>query len=87
MTNGMLGGKIGPMVADATVMAAAYSAGYPWSSMDLISIFPKEALSAMAEPEIPAKTTLATTLACPNAPGMLPTMALAKRKIRSVTPE
>ena len=40
----------------------------------------------MAEPDMPEKMTLAMTHTCPIPPGMCPTTALAKRKIRVVTP-
>ena len=60
---GMLGGMIGPIVDEAAVTAAEKSASYPSSTIALISIGPTPALSATADPLIPEKIILATTLA------------------------
>jgi len=86
ITIGILGGNIGPIVAEAHVIAAEYFLGYPWSSIALISILPSAALSATADPDIPAKTTLASIFAWPSDPGRDPTIDLAKEKIFVVIP-
>ena len=82
--NGILGGIIGPIVEEAAVTAAEKSVSNPCSSIALISIVPRPAASATADPLIPAKTTLASTLACPKPPGIHPTSPLQKSKIRLV---
>lgn len=60
--------------------------GFPMSGegMALISIVPKPAASATAEPLIPANTTLAKILTWPRPPGIQPTRALQKLKILCV---
>ena len=78
---GMLGGMMGPMVEEAAVTAAENSRSKPSFSMARISIVPRPAASATAEPLIPAKTMLARTFACPRPPGIQPISVLQKRKI------
>ena len=74
------------MTEEAPVIATENFSSYPASLIALISILPKPAASATAEPDIPAKITLAKIFACPNPPGTQPTALLANPKIRSVTP-
>ena len=57
----MLGGMMGPITLEAAVMAAAKLSSKPSSFMACISISPKPAASAAAEPEMPANTILAST--------------------------
>ena len=59
---GILGGMIGPIVADAQVTAQAKGPSYPASFIALISTVPSPATSAISEPLIPAKMILATIL-------------------------
>jgi len=63
MTMGILGGKMGPMVAEAAVTATLNSVSYPPSFMALSSIWPRPAASTTAAPDIPEKIRLATVLA------------------------
>ena len=53
---------IGPMVADTAEMVAANLALYPSLIMARISITPRPAASATAEPDMPAKIMLPMTL-------------------------
>ncbi len=85
MTKGMDGGKIGPMVAEAAVMAQLNSGSYPSSFIAWISIFPRPAASAMADPVIPLKIREARTLTWPSAPRIRPVSPPANLKIMSVT--
>jgi hypothetical protein len=62
MMSGMLGGKIGPTIADAHVRAPANSRLKPWELMALISILPRPPTSARAAPLIPEKIRLPTML-------------------------
>ena len=63
---------MGPTTADAAVNAQLNSAGYPALRIALISIFPRPAASAIAEPVIPEKIIDAITFtwakppACPS---------------------
>ena len=82
MTIGMLGGKMGPIVDEAAVIATLKSSSYPPSRMASSSIWPKPAASTTAAPDMPEKIRLATVLACPRPPGKNPTRARAKLKIR-----
>ena len=59
MTRGILGGKIGPTVAEAAVTAAANELENPRSFIAAISIFPSPPTSARAAPDIPEKIRLA----------------------------
>ena len=59
---------MGPIVAEAAVTAAAKGRGYPSSVMALISMVPRPAASATAEPDIPAKITLPMTLTWASPP-------------------
>ena len=62
-TSGIDGGIIGPIVAVAAVIAAAYPGLYrPLFTIIPIINFPIPAASATAEPDIPEKMRLATTL-------------------------
>ena len=58
----MLGGMMGPIIAEDAVTAALKAGSYPSSFMALISTFPKPDVSASPEPDMPAKIMLATTL-------------------------
>ena len=69
---------IGPSVDDAAVIPTANSVGYPWSCIALISIVPSPPASATAVPDMPANTTLPTTLTWPSPPFSQPTSASAK---------
>jgi len=85
-TNGMLGGMTGPMAAALATMAAEKLGLKPLSTIALCSTWPRPAASAMADPDIPEKMTLAITHTCPSPPGTCPIIALAKRKMRLVMP-
>ena len=74
------------MVAAEATMAAENFGLKPLSTIALYKIWPKPAASAMADPDIPEKITLAMTQTCPSPPGTWPTTALANRNIRLVTP-
>ena len=76
---------IGPMTEDAAVRAAAKAAGYlpSWVIIFCMSL-PEAAASARAEPDIPAKMMLCTTLTCASPPRKRPTRASQKRSSRSV---
>jgi hypothetical protein len=56
------------------------------STMALNRTWPRPAASAMAEPDMPEKITLAMTQTCPSPPDTWPTKAFANRNIRLVTP-
>ena len=84
MIRGMEGGMMGPMVEDAAVMPAANSVSNPSSFMALISMVPRPAASATAEPLMPANTTDARIFTCPRPPGIQPTRALQELKMRFV---
>ena len=77
---------IGPITEDAAVRAAA-KAGVYWPScvISACMILPRPAASASAEPDIPAKMMLCTTLTCARPPRKRPTSALQKRSSRSMT--
>ena len=84
MTIGIDGGMIGPIVAEAAVIAAAYPAGkrFPLVIISII-IFPMPAASAIAEPDIPENIREATTLTCPNPPLNRPTHEIQNERSRS----
>ena len=86
MIRGMLGGKIGPTIADAAVTAPENSFVNPRSRIASISIFPRPPISASAAPEIPEKIRLAKMLTCANPPGKRPTVVPANEKIRRLIP-
>ena len=71
-----LGGQLALIDAMSTV----------FSVIALISIFPRPAASALAEPDMPAKIRLATTFTCPSPPLIWPTRQSANSNISSVTP-
>jgi hypothetical protein len=52
-----------------------------------MSTVPTVAVSATAEPFMPAKNMLETTLTCANPPRMRPTMARESSRMRCVTTE
>jgi hypothetical protein len=54
--------------------------------MALCNTWPNPAASAIAEPDIPEKMTLAMTHTWPSPPGTWPITALANRNIRLVMP-
>ena len=76
-----------PMVEEAAVTAAVKSLGYPRSIMAGIRTPPTAAVSAIDEPEMPAKSMLVTTLTAASPPWMWPTMAEAKFTSRSDMPD
>ena len=82
----MLGGITGPIVAAAATREAEKFGLKPLSTIALCRTCPSPAASAIADPDIPEKITLAITHTWPSPPGIWPTTALAKRKIRLVTP-
>ena len=82
----MLGGMMGPIVAEAAVTAAEKSGSKPSLIMASTSICPSPPASATAEPLMPEKTIDATMFAWPRPPGIEPTHAEQARKIFRVTP-
>jgi hypothetical protein len=84
MTIGIDGGMMGPIVAEAAVIAAAYPGGkrFPFVIISII-IFPIPAASAIADPDIPEKINDATTLTWPNPPLNLPTHEIQNDRSRS----
>jgi hypothetical protein len=82
----MLGGMIGPMIAEAAVTAALKLLSYPALRIILISTAPRPLASAMAAPLIPAKNMLASTLVWPIPPRMRPMIRSANRIRRLVIP-
>ncbi len=67
-------------------MVAAKRAVYPSLTIALISITPRPAASATADPDMPAKIMLPITLTCARPPRIRPTRRLATANIRSVVP-
>ena len=60
---------IGPMVADAAVMADAYAGEYRPSFVIIpMMILPMPTASATAEPDMPEKISDETTFTCPSPP-------------------
>ena len=84
-TKGMLGGMIGPIVAEEAMTAAAISGEYFAFFMAGIRIVPVAAASATEEPDIPAMIMLTTTDTLASPPVMCPTRARANLTSRSVT--
>jgi hypothetical protein len=81
----MDGGMIGAMTEDAAVSPAANAGVYFPSRVIMFCISrPEPAASAIAEPDIPAKITLCTTLTWASPPRKRPTIASQKRSSRSV---
>ena len=78
MMSGMLGGKIGPTIAEAEVTAAAKGALKPFWRMASISMRPMPPMSASAEPDMPAKIRLPKMLTCASPPGRRPQAVSAK---------
>ena len=68
MTMATLGGIMGPIMAEATVTAALKSAWYPSFFMAGINTDPRAAVSAVAEPDMPAKIMLANMLTWASPP-------------------
>src|SRR5688572_20534506 len=81
---GMLGGMMGPTTADEAVTAATKARSYLASSMAFTSMAPMPATSATADPLMPEKIMLPTTLTWPRPPRTCPTRLSAKRKMRMV---
>ena len=77
--SGMLGGKIGPTMAEAEVTALAKAGLKPLDFMASISMRPMPPMSAKAEPDMPANTRLPKMLTCARPPGNRPTAVSAKR--------
>jgi hypothetical protein len=76
---------IGPMMAADAVIAAAYATGYlPSRAIIPTMIRPMPTASAIAEPDMPAKMMLATTLTCPSPPRKRPTRTRQNLSSRSV---
>jgi hypothetical protein len=86
MTIMMLGGIMGPIIAEVAVIAVLKPNGYPASLMALISIKPSPAASACAEPDMPEKIRLVKILTCARPPLKWPTRQFAKLKILVVMP-
>ena len=75
---------MGPIVAVAAVIAAAYPRVYlPLLTIISIMSFPTPAASATADPLMPEKIKLATTLTCPMPPRNRPTRAMQNLSNRS----
>ena len=70
---GILGGMIGPIMAAAEVRAPANFLSYPLFTIMGISTGPRAAISAMADPDMPPKNMLATTVAMARPPRIRPT--------------
>ncbi len=87
MTMGMLGGMIGPSVAEAAETAQEKGLSNPALSIAWTSMTPGPATSAISEPDIPAKIMELTMFTCARPPRALPTTALAKSKSLSVSLE
>ena len=76
---------IGPMTDETAVSAAAKLGGYLPSRVISVCIsLPEPAASASAEPDMPAKMMLCTTLTWARPPRKRPTSALQKRSSRSM---
>ncbi len=66
ITNGILGGMMGPMVEAAPTRAAEKTRGYPAFSMAGMRMLPVPTASATAAPDIPAMIMLVTTVTWPE---------------------
>ena len=77
-TRGTLGGITGQIKDAAKVTAREKSSSQTPSLMDFSSMAPRPPVSAMALPLMPAKITLAKTLACAKPPRKCPTRCSAK---------
>ena len=76
---------IGPITAEAAVSAAAKLGVYlPPRVIIICIILPVPAASAIAEPDMPAKMMLCTTLTWARPPRKRPTSASQNRSSRSV---
>ena len=76
---------MGPMTEDTAVTAAAKLAVYLPSCVIIFCMtLPEAAASARADPDMPAKMMLCTTLTCARPPRKRPTRASQKRSSRSV---
>ena len=86
MTMFWLGGTRMPSTELAMVRQVAKSLSYPWSSIILISMGPRDAQSAEEEPEMPPKKKEATTLTMAAPPLNQPTSSFEKSIRVSVIP-
>ena len=77
MISGMLGGKIGPTIADEQVTAQANAGLKPLARIASISMRPMPPMSASAEPDMPAKIRLPKMFTCASPPGSRPTAVSA----------
>ena len=69
MISGMLGGKMGPTIADEQVTAQAKAGLKPLSRIASISMRPMPPMSASAEPDMPENTRLPKMFTCASPPG------------------
>ena len=79
MMSGIEGGKIGPMIAEEPVTAAAKGTLKPFLRISSISMRPRPPMSASAEPDMPEKIRLPKMFTCASPPGRRPTAVSAKR--------
>src|SRR4030042_1536527 len=84
---GMLGGMMGPRVAEAADTAQLKGRWKPALSMANTSMLPGPATSASSEPDMPAKIMELMMFTWARPPRALPTRALAKLNRRSVSLE
>ena len=83
---GMEGGMMTPMEPPEAWTAAAKSDSYPDFFIAGIRMAPTAAVSAAAEPDMPAKNIAETTVTAANPPGSHPTKEFAKSMIRRLIP-
>jgi len=86
ITMGMLGGMTIPIVEEMAVTATEYGRGYLSSIMWGMRILPMPAVSATAEPEIPAKIMLARMFTWARPPVRCPTRASQNSMILRLIP-
>ena len=83
----MLGGMIGPIAPAAAIRAVAKSMSYPFLFIAGIMMEPTAAVSAVDDPETPAKIIEAITEIIPRLPLINPKQALEKSTIlREIPP-
>ena len=82
----MDGGMITPIDPPAACTAPAKSLSYPDFFIAGMSRAPTAAVSAAAEPEMPAKNMAETTVTAASPPGSQPTKALARSIRRLLMP-